>query len=50
MKNIKNAQDKSAPYRTHSLARINAPVSPKGEPKAHKTQATKNGDLRLRRA
>lgn len=46
-KNI-STNDKSAPYRTHSLGRIAAPTKPKDEPKSSKI--TSGGDLRGKRA
>ena len=43
MKN-KESIDKSAPYRTHGLGKITAPVKPKDEPKSARTTAS--ADLR----
>ena len=44
-KNI-NTADRSAPYRTHSIGKITAPVKPQGEPKVTRVIGT---DLRVKR-
>ena len=45
-KNI-NTADRSAPYRTHSIGKITAPVKPQGEPKGSVIKT--GGDMRSKR-
>ncbi len=47
MKKTNTNSDKSTPYRTMSIGKVEAPVKPKGEPSATKT--TSKTDLRDKR-